>query len=200
MRTPPRDKTEAAVQALMDLDVRYAHHNVIADALRTILPDLPPLPAGWDGEDGESGTPEQAAQHLAQLFLDAYDNRGVDDPFGLAFQRLARLDRTQEHAVRRAALDAVGEVPGFKLWAEVYPEEGGNGRVALIHVYEEGASVDLKKWLTVLPAHATRREVMIAVESWRHGFERGQGSGRREVRAELRRIREQVLEVLGTDD
>lgn len=195
MRTPPRDKAEAAVQALMDLDVRYAHHNVIADALRTILPDLPPLSDGWAGEDGEQGTCEQAAQNVAKLFLDAYDNRGVDDPFGVAFHLLARLDRIQEHAVRRAALDAVGEVPGFMLWAKVGPDEGGNGRVARIHVYEQGASVDLHKWLTVLPTHATRREVMIALASWQDGFDLGLSKAKREARADLKRIREEVQEV-----
>lgn len=199
MRTPPRDKTEAAVQALMDLDVRYAHHNVIAEALRKILPDLPPLPDGWAGEDGESGKPEHHAQDVARLFLDAHDNRGADDPFGVVFQLTGRLDRIQEHAVRRAALDAVGEVRGFKLWAKVHPEEGGNGRVARIHVYEEGASVDLHKWLTVLPAHATRRELMIALASWQDGFDLGLSKATREARADLERIREEVLDVLTPD-
>lgn len=196
MRTPPRDKTEAAVQALMDLDVRYAHHNVIADALRKILPDLPPLPEGWDGEDGEQGKPEQAAQHLAQLFLDAYDNRGVDDPFGLAFQRLARLDRTQEHAMRCAAIDPIGEISGYRLWAKVRSNDAGDGRVAIVQVYEKGVSVDLSEPLVVMPPGATRREVLIAIDAWERGLRMGQFAAKRKMRNELERIREEVLDIL----
>lgn len=201
MRTPPRDKTEAAetaAHALLNINVRYPDPPSLVEGLRLFLRDLPPLPDGWDGEDGEQGTPEQHAQNVSGLIVNAYDSRGIDDPFGLVFQLLVRLERIQEHAVRRTTLDPIGEISGYSLWAKVCRDADEN-RIAIVQVYEQGASFDQSEPLLVLPIGATRREVLIAIAAWERGIKEGQSSTTRKMRLEMGRIREEVMDILTPD-